>query len=78
MQQYDIDKLQGAFKGKKRYQGYTLSQLAEDAGFSLSAVARVLELGRGRPETIDRVARALGFKGRQDVTIGNGGNGKNK
>lgn len=72
MQQYDLDKLQGAFKGKKRFEGYTLTQLAEDAGYSLTTVARILDVGRGRPETVDQVARALGFRGREDVTIGNG------
>lgn len=78
MQQYDLEKLQGAFRGKKRFEGYTLSQLAEDAGYSLTTVNRILEVGRGRPETVDKVARALGFKGREDVAISNGGNGRKK
>jgi ParB-like chromosome segregation protein Spo0J len=69
MQQYDVEKLQGAFRGKKRYEGYTLSRLAEDSGYGLTTVARVLELGRGREELVDRVARALGFSGREDVII---------
>ncbi len=67
--QYDLDKLQGAFKSKKRFEGYTLAQLARDTGWSLTTVARVLEVGRGRKETVDSVARALGFSGRKDVMI---------
>lgn len=73
MQQYNVDKLKGAFAGKKRFEGYTLSQLARDAGYSLTTVARILDLGRGRETSVDKVARALGFSGgREDVVIGNG------
>jgi DNA-binding LacI/PurR family transcriptional regulator len=67
---FDQPKLEGAFEGKKLYQGFTLDKVAELSGTSRTTVVRVIEAGRGSWETVDKVAKVLGFKrGAEEVQI---------
>ena len=62
--QYDSEKLQEAFRQSQA----TLSVVSDKSGVKIPTVHRVISFGRGRPENVDRVAKALGFRrGRKDV-----------
>jgi len=67
---YDLDKLRGAFFNQKNYNKLTYKKVAQSAKVAVSTVHHVIETGNAHPETMDKVALALGFQhGAADVTL---------
>lgn len=67
--QYDVDRIFGAFQSLKRYRGLTFPKLAQQCGIGLATAHSIVNTGRGTDDYVDRVAKALGFAGREDVMI---------